>query len=691
MATFRSRQRANQRRDVKREPRSARPEEGKTPVDPASRARPDATKRPDAPRSNTPRTDSKRPDTRPKTPGSRDTTARAQSERKPSGPPRSENPPRHGAAKPFDKPFNKPRAPESRPVEPEAPALTPPLAAPRRRFITPASEAPEPAARQPEAPREFIPAPAAAPAQQVPSSPTTPRRRLITPASEAPEPAQHQPEPARAFSPSPTMEIESEAPVAPSTPAIPTGPRRRLITPASEVVARPAPTETDSAPKVQEQEAEPERPVRAGRIIQPNPHAPVQRRGLPTNERLPTERPAFERRSAEARVRHDAPELGLALFTSCPRGLEPVLQQELQRMGASEIAVVDGGVSCNGAPDLMMRINLESRVASRVLLRLAQGQYQSERDVNALAMQIDWPRHFDVTRTIKVKTDGVGAKVKSLDFVSLTVKDAICDRFRQAQLGRPNVDTRAPDARIQVFLSPNQATIYLDSSGEPLFKRGWRKETGEAPLRENLAAGILLLAGYNGEQALIDPMCGSGTFLVEAAEIALNRAPGRSRDFAFQKWRSFDPALWQQLKQAAAQAEKAPQALAIQGSDNDGKMIAIARANLERANLQHLITLETKDLFDVRPNAENGLIVTNPPYGVRMEQQETLEALYPLIGDWLKQHFAGWTANLFSGDMNLAKLIRLSVKRRIPLYNGSLDCRVFVLRIIAGSAREEKV
>jgi putative N6-adenine-specific DNA methylase len=252
------------------------------------------------------------------------------------------------------------------------------------------------------------------------------------------------------------------------------------------------------------------------------------------------------------------------------------------------------------------------------------------------------------------------------------------------------VDTREPDARIQVFLSPREATIYLDSSGEPLFKRGWRKETGEAPLRENLAAGILLLAGYNGEQALIDPMCGSGTFLVEAAEIALNRAPGRSREFAFQKWLTFDPAAWEEIKGAARLAEKPLDSLPIQGSDNDAKMVSISRANLERADLSHLIKVQKQDMFEVRPNAPTGLIVTNPPYGVRMDEQASLAELYPQIGDWLKQHFTGWTANLFSGDMNLAKLIHLSVKRRIPLYNGSLHCRVFVLRLIAGSAREEK-
>ena len=202
-----------------------------------------------------------------------------------------------------------------------------------------------------------------------------------------------------------------------------------------------------------------------------------------------------------------------------------------------------------------MAANLHSRTASRVLLQLAQGGYRNEQDIYRLAMNVDWPRWFDVSNSIKLKTDAIRCHFKSLDFISLKVKDAICDRFRQAQLGRPNVDTRRPDVRVHVFLTEDSATIYLDTSGEPLFKRGWRQETGDAPLRENLAAGILMLTGYNGDQPLLDPMCGSGTFLVEAADIALNRAPGRQRKFAFQKLRGFDSASWEALLLDAQHAE----------------------------------------------------------------------------------------------------------------------------------------
>nr|WP_229804883.1 THUMP domain-containing protein [Paludibacterium paludis] len=381
--------------------------------------------------------------------------------------------------------------------------------------------------------------------------------------------------------------------------------------------------------------------------------------------------------------------MSLSYFAPCPRGLETVLADELRALGAEGIEPADGGVAFSGDRALMMRANLWCRSASRILVKLASGPYQSERAVNALAMQVDWPAWFSVERTIKVKTDAAGARIKSLDYVSLTVKDAICDRFRQAMLGRPSVDTRTPDMRVQVFLTRDTASIYLDTSGEALFKRGWRDETGDAPLRENLAAGILRLAGYDGSQPLLDPMCGSGTFLVEAADIALNRAPGRQRRFAFEKFQDFDDAAWQAIRDDAARSAKSIAPLNIHGSDNSPAMIAIATRTLERAGLADAVSLRCADLFDVTPPAPEGLLVTNPPYGVRLDEQETLAALYPKLGDWLKRNFAGWTAHVFTGDLRLAKLIRLTTKRRVPLFNGSLDCRLFEIPVTAGSARKE--
>ncbi|MDF0606371.1 THUMP domain-containing protein [Neisseriaceae bacterium TC5R-5] len=380
----------------------------------------------------------------------------------------------------------------------------------------------------------------------------------------------------------------------------------------------------------------------------------------------------------------------LQLFAPCPRGLEDILASELSALSANDIEIIEGGVHFSGNHELMMAANLHSRVASRILLRLAHSHYHNEKDIYSLALQVDWPHWFAVSKTIKLKTDGIGTQLKSLDFVSLTVKDAICDRFRQADQGRPNVDTRTPDVRINVFLTHNSATIYLDTSGEALFKRGWREEAGDAPIRENLAAGILLLAGYDGSQPLIDPMCGSGTFLVEAADIALKRAPGRLREFGFQHWLNFDKTNWAALKLAAQQAELSKPDLTISGSDHSSVMMTICRNNLQRAGLSEQIQLTDLDILQVRPNGSNGMLVSNPPYGVRLEELEQLAEWYPQLGDWLKAHFAGWTAYFFSGDLRLAKLIRLSPKRRTPLYNGALPCRLFVIQMIEGSARKEK-
>ncbi|WP_156877024.1 THUMP domain-containing protein, partial [Paludibacterium yongneupense] len=466
--------------------------------------------------------------------------------------------------------------------------------------------------------------------------------------------------------------------------------RREAPAAEPELPRAPAPKINKSLIRRREPDAEPARPAASPQRADA-PAAPEERgersmrRGQPTEATPP--RRSGDGPQAAPRTRGAA--AALALFATCPRGLDEVLAAELTAIGASEVSRSDGGVSFAGDAALMMRANLESRIASRILLCLAQGPYRDERDINALAMQVDWPHHFDVTRSIKVKTDGVGARVKSLDFVSLTVKDAVCDRFRQAALGRPNVDTRNPDIRIHVFISPDKASVYLDTSGDALFKRGWRQETGDAPLRENLAAGILLLAGYNGEQALLDPMCGSGTFLVEAANIALKRAPGLTRRFGFEKFADFDARAWDaQLAQARAKALPA-RALPIRGTDNDAAMIAMARSNLERAHLAEAVQLDVCDILDTRPHADSGLIVCNPPYGVRMDELDTLAGLYPQLGDWLKQNFAGWTANLFTGDLRLAQLIRLAVKRRVPLYNGALECRLFVLPLIAGSARKD--
>ncbi|MHB1590148.1 MAG: THUMP domain-containing class I SAM-dependent RNA methyltransferase [Sulfuricella sp.] len=377
-------------------------------------------------------------------------------------------------------------------------------------------------------------------------------------------------------------------------------------------------------------------------------------------------------------------------FAPCPRGLETTLADELEDLGAAAIEPTDGGVGFVGDLALGYRVNLWSRVASRVLWRLAEQSYRSEEDIYRAALALPWPSYFNVEQTFRVKVSAIRCPLRSLDFVTLRIKDAICDKFRTAGNDRPSIDTAAPDMRVYAFLTADRVSLYLDTSGEALFKRGYRKEQGEAPLRENLAAGILKLAGWQPGMPLLDPMCGSGTFLIEAAQMALNIAPGAERWFAFEHMKNFEPATWDAIYREAAAAELPKTPLPIYGSDVSSTVLMAARANLATAGLEEVVTLKQINLLDVTPPAPTGVLVANPPYAVRIGEQEEMAQLYPRIGDLLKQKFGGWRACFLSADMRLAKLIRLSVSRRIPLYNGALDCRLFVYDMVAGSNRKVK-
>ena len=375
-----------------------------------------------------------------------------------------------------------------------------------------------------------------------------------------------------------------------------------------------------------------------------------------------------------------------SLFVTCPRGLEAPLSQELEQLKCQDIRAVDGGVACKGGMEQVYRINLHSRTASRVLLRLTKSGYRSEQDIYKAAKNIRWTDWFDLEQTFKVKVEGKRAQVKSLDFVGLKIKDAVCDVFRDACGARPSVDKIRPDIRIHAFIDERDIQIFIDTSGEALFKRGYRQDTGEAPMRENLAAGLLLLAGYDGTQPFQDPFCGSGTIVIEAAWIATRRAPGLMRRFGFEKLKNFDAALWKKL-QHEAETQIRPAPAPISGSDNDRHMIRAAVANAQAAEVDTFVRFEVKDAQDTRPNGEGGILISNPPYGVRLAEVQALQALYPQLGAWLKQHYAGWLAGMFTGDRDMPKFMRLSPKRKIPLYNGNLDCRLFLMDMVKGSNR----
>ena len=375
-----------------------------------------------------------------------------------------------------------------------------------------------------------------------------------------------------------------------------------------------------------------------------------------------------------------------SLFVTCPRGLEAPLSQELEQLKCQDIRAVDGGVACKGGMEQVYRINLHSRTASRVLLRLTKSGYRNEQDIYKAAKNIRWTDWFELEQTFKVKVEGKRAQVKSLDFVGLKIKDAVCDVFRDACGARPSVGKIRPDIRIHAFIDERDIQIFIDTSGEALFKRGYRQDTGEAPMRENLAAGLLLLAGYDGSQPFQDPFCGSGTIVIEAAWIATRRAPGLMRRFGFEKLKNFDAALWKKL-QHEAETQIRPAPAPISGSDNDRHMIRAAVANAQAAEVDTFVRFEVKDAQDTRPNGEGGILISNPPYGVRLAEVQALQALYPQLGAWLKQHYAGWLAGMFTGDRDMPKFMRLSPKRKIPLYNGNLDCRLFLMDMVKGSNR----
>lgn len=374
-------------------------------------------------------------------------------------------------------------------------------------------------------------------------------------------------------------------------------------------------------------------------------------------------------------------------FAPCPRGLEAVLQQELAALGATGLRQTEGGVGFSGSLKTIYRANLESRVASRILLEVAQVPYRHEQDIYAAACAIPWPQWFNASRTIKVKTSAKHCPLKSIDFVTLRIKDAICDTFTKQKGARPTVNSSRPDVRIDAFLDATHLTLYLGTTGDSLFKRGFRQSTVNAPLRENLAAGILQLAGWNGTTPLLDPLCGSGTIPLEAAMIARNIAPGLGRRFAFELFSNFDQALWKTV-QSQAHAKQLPASpVPIYASDRDARAVQTAKEQFTRAGVAQDIALTQVDLFDLTPPQEPGIIVMNPPYGVRLGTQADLDVFYPKLGSWLKTRCVGWRVYLFTGDLRAPKLIGLAPSKRTPLFNGAIECRLYEFIIVQGGAR----
>ena len=413
--------------------------------------------------------------------------------------------------------------------------------------------------------------------------------------------------------------------------------------------------------------------------------------------------------------------MALPLFMPCAAGVETLLTEEIERiLPKARVYQARGGVALEGDPIEVMTLNLESRLAQRVLVEVAHGSYRDENDVYELAHSVAWGEWITPEHTLRVDTTAHRSPLKSLNFAALRVKDAVCDLLRDATGERPSVDTRNPDLQIVLHLGEVEATIYVDSSGESLFKRGWREDKGDAPLKETLAAAMLAAAGWRGTTdaggALHDPCCGSGTIAIEAAQIACGIAPGLKRRFAFERLLPFigdaQRAELQRLR-SHAQARIHASAVPIFASDVSFRMVDFARRNAQRAGVEAAITFNGGDALE-RPAPDlpadlPGTLMINPPYGERIEvagkaaresaedrgfdNKEAPSDFFPrLSAHWKRaytQHAAGWTAYVLSPDMKLPGAMRLKESRRVPMWNGPIECRLFRFDLVAGSARHK--
>ena len=382
--------------------------------------------------------------------------------------------------------------------------------------------------------------------------------------------------------------------------------------------------------------------------------------------------------------------MNFQFFATCPRGLEALLADELLAQRALKILVTDGGISFEGNLDTMYRVNLHSRIATRIMSRVGQGSYTSEEDIYKATFKLNWPSWFKVNQTIRVKVTGVKCPLKSLDFVTLRIKDAVCDRFREEGALRPSVSVRDPDVRIHAYLTEDQYQLYLDTSGAPLYQRGFRDVSVIAPLRENLAAGIIMLSSWIPGTPFLDPMCGSGTFLIEAAMMAVNQPPGMKRTFGFQKLTNYDESLWKKIETEAMNKMKPIEFLDIYGSDMDLRAVRVARHNLKVAGLEEVAKVMQSDFVKLEPPTAEGTLVTNPPYGQRIGEDEDLKEVYPVWAKHMKESFGGWNTYFLTADLEMPKDMRLKPTKKTPLYNGALECRLFEIKMVAGSNRKPK-
>lgn len=369
-------------------------------------------------------------------------------------------------------------------------------------------------------------------------------------------------------------------------------------------------------------------------------------------------------------------DISLNCFAAVPRGAEEVAALELEALGISGSRANKGGVAFVTNRAGLYRANLWLRTASRVLVQLAVFPCANPAELYAGVHAINWLELITPAMTLAVDCSLRDSALTHSGFVALKTKDAIVDRIREACGSRPNVNTTTPDVRINVHLHKNVCTVSLDSSGESLDRRGYRLERNEAPLRETLAAAVVALTGWDGSVPLADPMCGSGTIPVEAALLAARVPPGLQRSFGFQSWLDFDGRLWDQLlKEAEGGIKKLPIGL-ITGYDQDSRALALATRNAAKAGFEGQLHYFHASFESFQPEGDKGVVIINPPYGIRMGEEDDLRELYCKIGDIMKKRCRGWTGYVLTGNLELAKYIGLKASRRFVLFNGPIECRL---------------
>lgn len=380
----------------------------------------------------------------------------------------------------------------------------------------------------------------------------------------------------------------------------------------------------------------------------------------------------------------------MKLLAKTLQGLEPVLVQELNALGARYVEPLQRAVRFKGDLEVLYRANLELRTAIRILMPIAGFQARNEEDLYRKMLRIDWSRYMSEHQTLAVDGVTFSDTFRHSKYIALKTKDAIVDQFRNKTGRRPNVNVMSPDLRINVHIVQNEVTVSLDSSGDSLHKRGYRKEVLDAPISEVLAAGIILLTGWKGEQTFIDPMCGAGTFLTEAALIAANLPPQMHRKaFGFQKWKNYNTELWEKVHREAVAKKVVPQH-PILGFDKSFQAVRVAQRNLEAGGLEDFVTVTRRTFEKLVPPPGGGVLVTNPPYDERLKEED-ITSLYSMIGDQLKRKFEGFDAWLITSNQAAMKSVGLRHSVKIPMFNGALDCRLLKYEMYQGSKKNKAV